>query len=319
MTVQCANGSSDAPTTQLVAAMLNSPGEVGLPSTKKSESTRGAVPLLVNVTLKPDDMAPMVVAGSVIDVPLNSAIGAALAGRIPTPLSAMFVTAGEALCAIATVPLRAPVALGLKPNITTQLAPGATIAPALQVETDVENSVLETLSDAIVSGAVPLLVSVTVWLGAHVPTVAPTKVTALDDTETAGVPAVAITPVPVKATLLVDGDALWLIVMEPVRAPAADGVKLTLIVQVALAARLRPDEQVLLTTAKSAPLNVVAPRIKGTVPVFVMVTFCAVAVAATAVDAKVSAALDSDAAGEPTVTTTPVPVNDTTLVDGVAL
>lgn len=319
ISVQCASGASAAPATQFVAAIVNSAGEGGSPSTKKSANTSGALPVLVNVKLKPGETAPMPVAGSVIAVPLKSAIGAALAGSNPVPVSAMLETAGDALCAIVMVALLMPVALGLNCSVSVQFAPGANIAPALHDEIDVENSVLARVNDAMFSVLVPVLVSVTVWLGAHAPTIVPANATALDETLTTGVPAGAMTPVPDNEIVLVDGDALWLIVIKPVRAPAADGVKPTLSRHVPLAARLSPAVQVLLITVNSAPVTVVVPKTRGTVPVLVSVTDCADAVVATLVDAKLSAVLDNDAAGAPTVTVTPVPDKVTRLAAGVAL
>ncbi len=66
-------------------------------------------------------------------------------------------------------------------------------------------------------------------------------------------------------------------------------------------------------------LAVVAPTIRAAVPVLVNVTVCAAAAAPIVVEANVSAALDSEAPGDPAATATPVPDNETVLVAGVAL
>ena len=63
-----------------------------------------------------------------------------------------------------------------------------------------------------------------------------------------------------------------MIVTEPDRAPAADGVKFTLIVQLAPGAILAPDAQVLLVMLKSMPLITEAPNTSETVPVLLRVT-----------------------------------------------
>lgn len=106
---------------------------------------------------------------------------------------------------------------------------------------------------------------------------------------------------------------------EPVRVPAADGVKLTEIAHDAEAARLLPAVQVLFVIVNSALLTLVAPKTSGAVPELVNVTVWAGAVVPTLADANVRAALDRVAAGAVTATATPVPVNDSVLIAGVAL
>lgn len=63
-----------------------------------------------------------------------------------------------------------------------------------------------------------------------------------------------------------------MIVTEPERAPAAEGEKLTLTMQLALGAMLAPDVQVLLAMLKSMPLTAVAPSTSAAVPELVSVT-----------------------------------------------
>ena len=96
--VQCAIGNSVMPIWQLLAAMLNSLSDaIGSSDTRKSFSTSGALPVFVIVTLVPGDAEPTCVDGSAKAALLTSAIGAALAGSTPTPVSAIVVTAGVAL------------------------------------------------------------------------------------------------------------------------------------------------------------------------------------------------------------------------------
>ncbi len=103
---------------------------------------------------------------------------------------------------------RIPAAAGLNCTVITQLAPAAIEAPAQQVLTDATNSAFEMLTAAMLSGLVPVFVRVTVWLGAHVPTVALANAKAVDDGVATGAPTVTVAPVPASATLLVAGVAL---------------------------------------------------------------------------------------------------------------
>ena len=76
------------------------------------------------------------------------------------------------------------------------------------------------------------------------------------------------TPVPVRLTVWVAGLALSVIVKVPVSEPATVGVKVTLRVQLALAARLEP--QVLVW--EKSPLAVMMVMLRVTLPVFLRVT-----------------------------------------------
>jgi len=110
-----------------------------------------------------------------------------------------------------------------------------------------------------------------------------------------------------------------LMLKEPERIPAADGVKLTATAQDAEGAILLPAVQVLLAILNSEPLTLVAPRTSGAVPELVNVTVWDAAVAPTLADANVSAALDRVAAGAVTTTAAPIPASDSVLIAGVAL
>jgi hypothetical protein len=74
-------------------------------------------------------------------------------------------------------------------------------------------------------------------------------------------------PVPVRLTDWVAGLALSVIVTAPVRVPAAVGLKVTLSVQLALAARLEP--QVLVW--EKSPLAVMLEIVRAPLPLFVSV------------------------------------------------
>ena len=73
-------------------------------------------------------------------------------------------------------------------------------------------------------------------------------------------------------------------VIEPLREPAAVGVKVTLIVQKALAARLEP--QVLVW--EKSPLAVMLEIVRAAFPVLLNVTLCALLLVPTACAGKVN-------------------------------
>jgi hypothetical protein len=75
-------------------------------------------------------------------------------------------------------------------------------------------------------------------------------------------------PVPVRLTVCVAGLALSVMVKEPLREPLAVGVKATLRVQLALAARLEPQ---VLAWEKS-PLTVMLVMLSVALPVLLSVT-----------------------------------------------
>ena len=75
-------------------------------------------------------------------------------------------------------------------------------------------------------------------------------------------------PVPVRLTVCVAGLALSVMVKEPLLEPLAVGVKVTLKVQLALAARLEP--QVLVW--EKSPLTVMLVMLRTALPVLLRVT-----------------------------------------------
>ena len=75
-------------------------------------------------------------------------------------------------------------------------------------------------------------------------------------------------PVPVRLTVWVAGLALSAMVKEPLREPLTVGVKVTLRVQLPLAARLEP--QVLVW--EKSPLTVMLVMVRTALPVFLSVT-----------------------------------------------
>jgi len=81
-------------------------------------------------------------------------------------------------------------------------------------------------------------------------------------------PTTGAVPVPVRLTVWVAGLALSVMVKEPLREPLAVGVKVTLRVQLALAARLEP--QVLVW--EKSPLVVMLVMLRAALPVLLRVT-----------------------------------------------
>jgi hypothetical protein len=97
-----------------------------------------------------------------------------------------------------------------------------------------------------------------------VPTGCPGKVNEAGERLTTG----ATTPVPVRLTVWVAGLALSVLVRTPVLVPVAVGLKVTLRVQLVLAARLEP--QVLV--CEKSPLTVMLVMVRTALPVLLRVT-----------------------------------------------
>ena len=81
-------------------------------------------------------------------------------------------------------------------------------------------------------------------------------------------PIAPATPVPFRLTVWVAGLALSVMVTAPARVPVAFGLKVTLSVQLVLAATLEP--QVLVW--EKSPLTVMLVRLRAALPVFLSVT-----------------------------------------------
>src|ERR1700680_1863216 len=95
-------------------------------------------------------------------------------------------------------------------------------------------------------------------------------------------------PVPVSETVCGLLLALSLTSMVAARAPSANGVNFTLMVQCAFAARLTPQVFVSVKSPGSAPVNVMLMPISGVGRLLVRVTFLAALVVPTFCAAKVS-------------------------------
>ncbi len=131
------------------------------------------------------------------------------------------------------VALLAPAAAGLKFTNTVQELLAATLPPAAQLPPPtIANSagfVPPSVNAEMFSGAVPVLLRVSVW----VPLVLPTVVAAKFNTvlETAAMGLAPPVPVPLKAMAIGVKVLLWLMLSVPLRVPAVVGVNATKIVQ----------------------------------------------------------------------------------------
>jgi hypothetical protein len=209
--------------------------------------------------------------------------------------------------------VRLPLAAGAKATSTLQLAPAAMALPQLVAICRNSLACAPVMAMPLsASGALPLLLTRTVCAADTVP-VTWLNVSAGGVSTATGTGVLAL---PERATVDVDGLALWLKVSVPEATPATVGAKAMLAVQLAPAARLRPVLQVPPLTMNPA-LVVTAPSSSGALPLLASVAVCTVLLAPTSVVAKASdpgLAVATGAAGK-----APVPASETTVVAGVAL
>jgi hypothetical protein len=208
----------------------------------------------------------------------------------------MATVCGEplALSVIVSVPVRFPVAVGVKVTEMAHVAPVATLLPHVCVSAKSP----DVLMDVMESAAVPEFVSVMVCATLVEPSVCEAKVRLVGESVTAGAATAGGVPVPLKATVCGESPALSVIVSVPVRLPAAVGVKVTEMVHVAPVATLLSH---VCGSAKSpdALIDVIA---SAAVPEFVSVMVCATLVEPVVCAAKVRLVGESVTAGVVTVT-----------------
>ena len=165
------------------------------------------------------------------------------------------------------LPPRDQTAVGLNVTLIVQDDPAATVVVQLLV---CEKSPVAIML-LTVKLAVPVLVSVTGAAALVIPTNTPVKLRLPGDSVTAGA-----TPVPLIGTLCGLPAALSVILTVDDRLPVLVGLKVTLIVQLAFAAR---DEGEVLVSEKSAVLLLdilMLVKDKDAFPVLVSVTICGV-------------------------------------------
>src|SRR5213082_2516064 len=201
------------------------------PEAAKEVIVKAAVPVLVSVTVTD---ALMVASGW---LPKPRLVGAnPTAGAVPFPLSATVCGLPPALSVTDSVPVRAPEVVGVKVTLIEQLAPAAKVAglvgqafaPVL-----VAAKSPEAAKELIVKAAVPVLVNVTV-IGALV-----VASSWLPKSRLMGVnPTAGAVPFPLSGNVCGLPPALSATDSVPLRAPEAVGVKVTLMEQLAPAAKV---------------------------------------------------------------------------------
>jgi hypothetical protein len=197
---------------------------------------------------------------------------AASAKSVPVPDSATAWGLPEALSVIESVAARAPIAAGVNVTLMVHFALAASVAFAAGHVFVCEKSPLFVPLIAmleIVSGAVPLFVSVTLCAVLAVVMSCPGKGRGLGDKVTAGA-----TPVPVKLTVCGLFAALSVIETDALFAPTVAGVNVTLILQEAFTARLAPQVFVSENSPLLVPVIAMLEIANVTFPVFVTVTVC---------------------------------------------
>jgi hypothetical protein len=223
-------------------------------------------------------------------------------GAAPVPVKLTVWVAGLALSVIVKAPLLEPAAVGVKVTLRVQLALAATLEPQVLVW---EKSPLAVML-VMLRVALPVLLSVTLCALLLVPTACAGKVNEARERLTCGA-----LPVPVSAMAIGSLSVLAFMVTAPVRVPTASGVKVTLRVQLAPAARLALHVLV----SEKSPLTVMLVMLRAALPVFLSVTGCGLLHVPTACGGKVKEAGERLSEGVPT----PVPVRLTVWVAGLAL
>src|SRR5437588_330949 len=229
---------------------------------------KAAVPVFVSVTV----IGALVVASSWL--PKSRLVGAnPTAGAVPFPLKVGRASRREGVSATESAAVRAPEAVGVKVTLIVQFPPaakvagvvGQALAPVL-----VAAKSPEAANELIVKAAVPVFVSVTV-IGALV-----VASNWLPKSRLVGAnPTAGAVPFPLSIMICGLPPALSATDSVPVRAPKDAGVKVTLIVQFPLAAKVAG-----LMGQALAPVLVVAKSpeaaneliVKAAAPVFVSVT-----------------------------------------------
>src|SRR5579871_4585796 len=281
-------GAKDTSTVQVAFGARELP-QVDVPCTKPVPVTptlvidNVAVPVLVSVTVRAALFAPTVTLPKATGFGAPLTPGAATVAVTPVPLNATCAGEPEAFDAISRLAARLPSAPGVNVSETVQLALICSEVPLWQLPPDPSaNSVAFvplTASPLSMRAAVPELVTVSVFavltlLSGWLP-----KPSVVADRLTAG--AAAALPVPLK--LMVPGlpVALWAMVIEALRAPAACGVNTAEIEHELPAATELPAPQLPppLASAKSpgfVPPRVTAEMARAAEPVFDIVAVMAV-------------------------------------------
>ena len=153
-----------------------------------------AVPVLVSVTVWAALVVPWFSEEKVKLDCVSVTAGAVTTGVVPVPVRETDCGEPAALSIATKVPRLVPTAVGVNITETVQLARAARLEPQVFVWAKSPEVAIE----LIVSAAVPVLVSVTVWAALVVPSVCEAKVRLVGESVTAGALAA---PVPVSDTV----------------------------------------------------------------------------------------------------------------------
>ena len=215
----------------------------------------------------------------------------------PVPVSDAVCGLPLALSVTVSVAVRVAVAVGVKVTLMLQIRATARLVPQVLVceKSPLFAPVMVML--VMESVAVPALLNCTVCTALLEPTVWLPKVRLVGESAADGLPAAA--PVPVSETVCGLPVALSLIETFAVRVPAAVGVNVTLMVQLALAFTLLPQVLVAAKSPLFVPVIVILVRESAAEPLLVSVTLCAALVVFTVWVAKVRLVGDMETPGVP--------------------
>src|SRR5947209_3370950 len=260
-------------------------GVVPEPATAKSPGFAPARVMLVRLSVAVPPLVRVTVWARLLVVPTRWLPKATLfadnvtAGAMPVPVRVIVCGLPEASSTMFSVALRIPVASGVKLTLIVQLAPGATepaplgqVLPAAKAKSAACAPVMVMLVRF--SGALPLLVRVTVCAALVVPTRCLPKALLVAESVAVG----GVTPVPVSDTDCGLPGASSVMVTVAVRALAAVGVNVRLRRQLAPATTVAPFVQVVpAAMAKSPgfePARAMLVMLRVAVPLLVRVTVC---------------------------------------------
>lgn len=187
-------------------------------------------------------------------------------GAAPVPVRLTVCVPAEVLFGTDSVPVRVPVAVGLKVTKIWQLALGARLAahpPLVWVK-----SPLTAMEERFRAND-PRLVAVIICGALDIPVVIVPNVRAVAERERMGTAAVAV---PLSAMLCVPLGLLVVMVSDPVRVPVAVGLKITRIWQVVLAARFPMHPKL---CCEKSPVVAIVEIVTAALELFVTVTVCA--------------------------------------------
>lgn len=206
-------------------------------------------------------------------------------GGVPVPDRLIVCGLPGALSVIDSVPLRDPTAVGVKVTLMVQCALTATELPQLLVWA--KSAVVPKLE--IERAALPVFVKVSGRELLVVPCIWFPKLSVVADKLAAGA-----VPVPVRLTVCGLPAALSVTVRLALREPTAVGVKVTLIVQCAPAAKEGPQSVVLVKSSASVPVMSMLEIVNPVGAPLVRVTAFAVEAMLTGVLSKFRVAGDND-------------------------